>query len=97
MGSEQLVIGNVALAAVIIKTVVSTIKQMVPKFAENKTAVQVATLMLGILSAFMVGAELISIPDAAPWIQTVQTIIAGVFIASTAMGVHETTKMKKGS
>jgi len=96
MDTQQLLIGNIAIASLIIKTIVSTIKLTFPTLVEKQTTIRLITLACGVLSAFVVDAQLIAMPEAAGWIQVVQKVIAGIFISATAMGVHETTKLKKG-
>ena len=89
MGSEQLLIGNLAISAVVIKTIISAFKQMFPM---KPLYTQIATMLLGIGAAFVLDANLITMTDPSAVLVILQKGLAGLFIGATSMGVHETTK-----
>ena len=92
MNSEQALVGNLAVAAVVIKTVLSSLKQL-PLFQGLKpTYYQGGALFLGVMSAFVVNAQMFEGITTSGVADVFQKIIAGLFIGATAMGVHETTK-----
>lgn len=94
MNTEQLLVGNLAIAAIFIKTILSALKQIFPM---NTTIVKVASLVLGVCSAFIINAELIPVADPTALGDVLQKIISGLFIGASAMGIHETTKVKSNN
>lgn len=89
MVSEDLLIGNLAIAALVIKTVISTFKQM---FTIKKEYIQIATIVLGVGAAFALNANLIEVAEPTKSMIFLQKLFSGLFIGATSMGVHETTK-----
>lgn len=89
MGSDQVLVGNLAIAAVVIKTIISGLKQMFP-FKPSYS--QSATMLLGVGAAFALDANLVPLVDPSVPMVILQKIMAGLFIGATSMGVHETTK-----
>jgi len=89
MGSEQLLIGNIAIASIIIKTIISGFKQIFPF---KPLYAQIAVMALGVGTAFVINATLLEIADPTPLAVVLQKTLAGLFIGATSMGVHETTK-----
>ena len=95
MFTEDVLLGNVAIAAVLIKTIISFFRQYMPI---SQSIIPVVALVLGVLSAFIVGARVFDIDPSYTWALYAETVLAGILIGATAMGVHETTKIvKKGA
>lgn len=89
MGSEQLLIGNVAISAVAIKTIISAFKQM---FVFKPQQIQIATMLLGIGAAFAFDANLVATTNTSVVVVAMQKLFAGVFIGATSIGTHEITR-----
>lgn len=92
MGTEQLLVGNLAISAIVIKTIVSAIKQKAPL---RPIYSQIATMLLGVASAFIFDVKLIEVIEPSTSALALQKVFAGLFIGASAMGVHETTKVMK--
>jgi len=92
MTSGELLIGNLAIASVVIKTIVSALRQVFPILKENINITKGLVLLLGILSAFVIKAKMFDLVDSSTFIMYTQHVLAGLFIGATAMGVHESIK-----
>jgi len=92
MGTEQVLVGNMAMAAILIKTILSSVKMMT---AIKPLYLQLATMLLGIGAAFALDIELVKTVDPSQIIALTQKIFSGLFIGASAMGVHESTKVLK--
>jgi hypothetical protein len=91
MGTEQVLVGNLAIAAVSIKTILSAIKQMKEV---KKIYTQIAALLLGVGAAFVLDANIINSVDPTTFNMILQKVFSGLFIGASSMGIHETTKVK---
>lgn len=89
MEAQDLLVGNLAISSLIIKTIISWIKS----FATLKTWMpHTIAVVLGMLSAFVMGAKMFDIPSSNLAIDIVQYTFSGLFIAATSVGVHEVSK-----
>lgn len=89
MQAGDLLVGNLAIASVVIKTLISSYKQM---FSLSPMVSRISAVCLGIISAFILKAAMFSVPETSMTIEIFQRIIAGLFIGATAMGLHEGVK-----
>ena len=92
MESTDLMVGQLAVAAMAIKTVISALKQVA---TISVRARQLLALGLGVLCGVALRTVLVEIPGQSEWAALVQHIISGLFIGAMAMGVHETITKPK--
>ena len=92
MESGELLVGNVAIAAIVIKTLISAYRQM---FNLSPMFTKISAVALGIVSAFILNASLFDIENTSVAIKIFQHVISGLFIGATAMGFHESLKNVK--
>ena len=94
MDVGNLLIGNVAIASIVIKTIISGVKKFVPL---KKWIYPAMAAVLGILTAFAIDISMFSVATQGTIANFAQHILAGLFIGATAIGVNESTKMLRKS
>jgi hypothetical protein len=94
MLSEDMLVGQLALASVVIKTVLSTLKSL---FTVPRKALRIGALSLGILISFMLeGESVLNLPENSTLLwRIVNNTITGIFVGTAAIGTHEATKLRK--
>lgn len=92
MESSELLVGNVAIASVIIKTIMSSIRLVFPNISDNATVIRGVTMIMGIIAAIAMDVELFTSTHETMLLKVLQKTFSGLFIGATAIGVHESTK-----
>lgn len=91
MGTEEILVGNLAISAILIKTILSAIKQMV---SIKPIHIQIATMVLGVGAAFALDANILVVDNPTAFGSIAQKVMSGLFIGASSMGIHETTKVR---
>lgn len=89
---ETLITGNALLAAIVLKAIISAGKHF---FDFQKQNIRLASLLLGIPTAFAFNVMLIPVTSAAVGYVVLGKIFSGLALGAFAMGIHETAQITK--
>jgi len=90
MEAGDLLVGNLAIASVVIKTLISGLRQAVQT---SPLVTRLTAIGLGIGTSFIMDAGMYTLGDAPTAIAVIlNKVIAGMFIGVTAIGVNEAAK-----
>lgn len=93
MVPEDLMVGSLAVAGLLIKTVLSAIKRM---FSVSPRVLQLTALACGVPFAFAMDVSMLELAADANWFAVFfSRLLSGLFIGSMAMGLHEGTNLLK--
>lgn len=82
--------------AIIIETITENLKNAIPKFGESKWVVMASTLGLGILLAFVCGADILAVTGLAEHIPYVGTVLTGILLGGGSNVVYDLLNRIKG-
>lgn len=82
--------------AIIIETITENLKNAIPKFKEMKWAVMLTTLALGVLLAFVCGADILALLGYVEHIPYVGVVLTGILIGGGSNVIYDLVNRIKG-
>ncbi|PIR43271.1 hypothetical protein COV24_03365 [candidate division WWE3 bacterium CG10_big_fil_rev_8_21_14_0_10_32_10] len=89
METQDLLVGNLAIASILIKTIISITKQF---FFTNPRTWFITAILLGVLFSFIINTQLFSVTSESVYVRIFQNIASGIYVGASAMGIHEISK-----